>query len=67
MKRAAILGCGSGGMTMAVDLGMKGFKVNLFDFPEYDKNLRVVEEKVGGERPALIDPYLPRGFQLGHE
>jgi opine dehydrogenase len=45
MKRAAILGCGSGGMTMAVDLGMKGFKVSLFDFPEYDKNLRAVEER----------------------
>jgi opine dehydrogenase len=32
-------------MTMAVDLGLKGFKVNLFDFPEYDRNLRLVEEK----------------------
>jgi opine dehydrogenase len=32
-------------MTMAVDLGLKGFKVNLFDFPEYDKNLRLIEEK----------------------
>ena len=40
VKRAAVLGCGSGGMTMAVDLGLKGFKVNLFDFPEYDRNLR---------------------------
>lgn len=30
---------------MAVDLGLKGFKVNLFDFPEYDTNLKIVEEK----------------------
>lgn len=30
---------------MAVDLGLKGFKVNLFDFPEYDRNLRAVEER----------------------
>jgi len=30
---------------MAVDLGSKGFKVNLFDFPEYSKNLKMVEEK----------------------
>ena len=45
MRRAAILGCGSGGMTMAVDLGMKGFKVNIFDFPEYDKNLGAIQER----------------------
>ncbi len=45
VKRAAVLGCGSGGMTMAVDLGLKGFKVNLFDFPEYSGNLKMVEEK----------------------
>jgi opine dehydrogenase len=45
MKHAAILGCGSGGMAMAVDLGTKGFKVNLFDFPDYDANLRIVQEK----------------------
>lgn len=45
VKRATILGCGSGGMTMAVDLGLKGFKVNIFDYPEYSKNLEQVEEK----------------------
>ncbi|MHA2394748.1 MAG: NAD/NADP-dependent octopine/nopaline dehydrogenase family protein, partial [Promethearchaeota archaeon] len=45
MRRATILGCGSGGMAMAVDLGLKGFKVNLFDFPEYDTNLKIIEEK----------------------
>ena len=45
LKRAAILGCGSGGMTMAVDLGLKGFKVNMFDFPEWDANLRAVEDR----------------------
>ena len=30
---------------MAVDLGLKGFKVNIFDFPEYDRNLRAIEER----------------------
>lgn len=45
VKRAAVLGCGSGGMTMAVDLGLKGFKVNLFDFPEFSANLKMVEAK----------------------
>lgn len=45
LKRAAILGCGSGGMAMAVDLGLKGFRVNLFDFSEYGANLKMVEER----------------------
>lgn len=43
-RRAAVLGCGSGGMAMAVDLGLRGFKVNLFDFPEYSRNLKTIEE-----------------------
>jgi opine dehydrogenase len=45
LKRVAILGCGSGGMTMALDLGLRGFKVNLFDFPEFSRNLRAVEKR----------------------
>ena len=60
VKRAAVLGCGSGGMTMAVDLGLKGFKVNLFDFPEYDRNLRAVEERgsveATGNLEGLVEP-----------
>jgi opine dehydrogenase len=60
MERAAILGCGSGGMTMAVDLGMKGFKVNLFDFPEYDRNIRAIEErgsvKAVGKLEGEVEP-----------
>jgi opine dehydrogenase len=44
MGKAAILGCGSGGMTMAVDLGIKGHKVNLFDFPEYSSNLKAIQK-----------------------
>lgn len=55
IKRAAILGCGSGGMTMAVDLGLKGFKVNLFDFPEFDRNLKVVEERGSVEATGNLE------------
>ena len=56
--RAAILGCGSGGMTMAVDLGLKGFKVNLFDFPEYDQNLRIVKKKGCIEAYGNLEGYV---------
>lgn len=60
LKRAAILGCGSGGMTMAVDLGLRGFKVNLFDFPGFDQNLRAVEGRGSvetvGELEGSVEP-----------
>lgn len=62
MKHAAILGCGSGGMSMAVDLGNKGFKVRLFDFPEYDHHLRLVEEQgkieACGKLEGTVEPFL---------
>ncbi len=45
---------------MAVDLGLKGFKVSLFDFPEYDANLRIVEEegriKAYGNLVGTVEP-----------
>ncbi len=45
---------------MAVDLGGKGFKVNLFDFPEYDRNLKIVEEKgrieAHGNLEGVVEP-----------
>ena len=40
---------------MAVDLGLKGFKVNLFDFPEYDRNLRAVEERGSVEATGYLE------------
>ena len=47
-------------MTMAVDLGLKGFKINLFDFPEFDRNLRIVEERGSietiGEIKGSVEP-----------
>jgi opine dehydrogenase len=62
MKHAAILGCGSGGMAMAADLGLKGFKVNLFDFPDFDANLRMVQEKgtieATGALQGKIEPHI---------
>jgi len=58
--RAAILGCGSGGLTMAVDLGLRGFQVKLYDFPEFAANLRAVEERgyveAHGEIEGRVEP-----------
>ena len=58
MKTACILGCGSGGMTMIVDLGLKGFKVNVFDFPEYDRNLKHIEEQGGVKATGMLEGFV---------
>jgi len=45
---------------MPVDLGLAGFKINLFDFPEFAQNLKVVEERENveahGELEGRIQP-----------
>lgn len=45
---------------MAVDLGLRGFEVKLFDFPEFDANLRAVEERgcieARGEIEGRVEP-----------
>jgi 2-polyprenyl-6-methoxyphenol hydroxylase-like FAD-dependent oxidoreductase len=42
----AIIGAGSGGKAAAVDLALQGKRVRLFDFPEFEDNLRdLIENK----------------------
>lgn len=43
---------------MIVDLGLKGFKVNVFDFPEYDTNLRHIEEIGGVKATGMLEGYV---------
>jgi opine dehydrogenase len=45
-KKVAILGGGNGAHAMAADLTSRGFKINLFEMPDYQHNLaRLVETK----------------------
>jgi len=41
----AVLGGGSGGHTLAVDLSLRGFDVNLFESPQFAKNFKDVLSK----------------------
>ena len=61
-SKIVVLGAGYGGLAMAADLSMAGYKVNLFDLPEFSKNLEPVIEKGGIDVIART----PRGeeFQL---
>jgi len=43
-KKIAIIGAGNGGFAMAVDLGLAGFDINLFEFPEYNENIATIRQ-----------------------
>lgn len=46
-EKVGIIGSGAGGMAMAVQLGLKGYKVRLCDMPRFDRNIRAVQERGG--------------------
>ena len=48
-EKIAILGAGNGGFAMAADLSMVGYEVNLYEHPNFRKNLDPVFEKGGIE------------------
>ena len=68
-SKIVVLGAGNGGLAMAADLSMAGYKVNLFDLPEFSKNLEPVIEKGGIDvlaRTALEEEFqLPGGGKTG--
>jgi opine dehydrogenase len=43
----AVLGAGNGGQTMAADLTLSGFKVNLFELPAFSSNLKPLKLEGG--------------------
>ena len=47
VKKVAILGAGNGGMTAAADLKEQGFEISLYELPQFEKNLKVMQEKGG--------------------
>ena len=47
VKKIAILGAGNGGMTAAADLKEQGFEISLYELPQFEKNLAVMQEKGG--------------------
>ena len=45
VEKVAVLGAGNGGITAAADLSARGFKVNLYQMPEYARRLDIIKEK----------------------
>jgi len=68
-KKIAILGAGNGGYTMAADLSMVGYEVNLYELPEYAENLEPIIKRGGIEivscTPAGEELILPAGGKTG--
>ncbi len=44
MNKVAIIGAGNGGFSMAADLTLAGFSVNLFEFEEYQASIKSIKE-----------------------
>lgn len=45
--KVAIIGAGNGGKASAADLTLSGHRVNLFEFPEFEENIREIKDKGG--------------------
>lgn len=45
--KVAVIGAGNGGKAVAADLTLSGHQVNLFEFPEYNENIREIKERGG--------------------
>ncbi len=64
ISKVAVIGAGNGGFAMAADLGLAGFDVNLYEFPEYSDNIQGIkdgtsinitgEARAGSYAPSLV-------------
>ena len=65
MKRVTVIGAGNGGMTAAYHLSKNGYAVCLYDSPEFDAQIRAVQQRGGIEAVAEAhgDPMILAGFE----
>lgn len=54
MERVAVLGAGNAGHAIAADLALAGLEVNLYELPEYEQNLRPIQELGGIEATGVV-------------
>lgn len=52
--KVTILGAGNGGLATAADFANNGFKVNLFELPEFEENLRPIRD-IGGINVEVLE------------
>lgn len=61
----AVLGAGNGGHAMTADLSMMGFYVNLFELPQFEENIKPIQQKGGihitGFAPGVQEVF-PKGW-----
>ncbi len=57
IKKVAVLGAGNAGCTFSGHLGMKGFKVRLFEYPRYKANIEGIIEKGGVEVTGAVQGF----------
>lgn len=49
LEKCAVLGAGAGGQAMAADLTLAGIEVNLYEMPQFRKNLQTIIDRGGIE------------------
>ena len=61
-SKIAVIGAGNGGFAMSTDLGLAGFNVNLFEFPEYAENIKPLEKdgSITATGEARAGTYIPQ-------
>ena len=62
VKTIAVMGGGNGGFAHAADLGVKGFKINLYEAPEFGDSLLGAQERGGIFLKVTGNPGLQEGF-----
>ncbi len=45
IKKITVIGAGNGGCSMAADFSLAGYKVNLYEFPEFSSKIATIKEK----------------------
>ncbi|MGM9572844.1 MAG: NAD/NADP octopine/nopaline dehydrogenase family protein [Hominicoprocola sp.] len=58
----AVLGAGNGGVATAADLTVRGFKVNLWEHPDFADTIRPIQERGGIELKAVEGIPVRSGF-----
>ncbi|MBC8249839.1 MAG: hypothetical protein H8E90_09190 [Anaerolineales bacterium] len=54
IERIAVLGAGNAGHAMAADLALAGLQVNLYELPEFERNLGPIQERGGIEITGVV-------------
>jgi len=66
VHQIAVLGSGNGGCAVAYDYAAQGHQVRLFDFEQFSKNIKAVQESGGIHCEGELEGFQPMG-SIGRE